>query len=97
MDANKGYMVRFLNGNDKKFVIPVYQRAYSWKKGDCELLLSDLESVYEKGSHTHFFGSIVYVANNLAGYTEYIIIDGQLLFSTLNDASLFTLKGTICA
>lgn len=35
MDANKGYMVRFLNGNDKKFVIPVYQRAYSWKKGDC--------------------------------------------------------------
>lgn len=84
MDANKGYMVRFLNGNDKKFVIPVYQRAYSWKKGDCELLLSDLESVYEKGSQTHFFGSIVYVANNLAGYTEYIIIDGQQRITTVS-------------
>ncbi|MBP3504881.1 MAG: DUF262 domain-containing protein [Lachnospiraceae bacterium] len=77
-------MVRFLNGNDKKFVIPVYQRAYSWKKGDCELLLSDLESVYEKGSQTHFFGSIVYVANNLAGYTEYIIIDGQQRITTVS-------------
>ena len=77
-------MVRFLNGNDKKFVIPVYLRAYSWKKGDCELLLSDLESVYEKGSQTHFFGSIVYVANNLAGYTEYIIIDGQQRITTVS-------------
>lgn len=84
MDANKGYLVRFLNGNDKKFVIPVYQRAYSWKKSDCELLLSDLVSVYEKGSETHFFGSIVYVANNLAGYTEYIIIDGQQRITTVS-------------
>lgn len=48
MDANKGYMVRFLNGNNKKFVIPVYQRAYSWKKGDCELLLSDLGEMAQK-------------------------------------------------
>ena len=84
MEANKGYMVRLLNGDDKKFVIPVYQRAYSWKKSDCELLLSDLLSVYEKGSQTHFFGSIVYVANNLGGYTEYIIIDGQQRITTVS-------------
>lgn len=84
MDANKGYLVRFLNGNDKKFVIPVYQRAYSWKKGDCEQLLSDLKSVYKKGSESHFFGSIVYVANDMAGYTEYIIIDGQQRITTVS-------------
>ena len=32
MNAKEGYIVRLLDGTDKKFIIPVYQRAYSWKK-----------------------------------------------------------------
>ncbi len=48
MEADKGYMCRLLNGDDKN-VIPVYQRAYSWKKSDCELLLSDLYPYMRRG------------------------------------------------
>ena len=47
MIANEGYLVRFLDGGDKKFIIPVYQRNYSWKKSNCELLFKDLIGVYK--------------------------------------------------
>ena len=44
MDAKEISMFRFLDGADKKFIIPVYQRAYSWKHENCEALLKDLTS-----------------------------------------------------
>ena len=65
MDAKEISMFRFLDGTDKKFIIPVYQRAYSWKHENCEALLKDLTSVYENNYVSHFFGSIVYVSNDV--------------------------------
>ena len=76
MKANEGYIIRFLNGADKKFIIPVYQRQYSWKRANCELLIKDLLEVYRENYISHFFGSIVYVENDVGGCNEYIIIDG---------------------
>lgn len=35
MKASENYMYRFLDGADKKFIIPVYQRTYSWKESNC--------------------------------------------------------------
>ena len=84
MNAKESYIYRFLDGADKKFIIPVYQRPYSWKKQDCELLLSDLLAVYEKNYTSHFFGSIVYVANDVGGCNEYIVIDGQQRITTVS-------------
>ena len=84
MIAKEGYIVRFLDGSDKKFVIPVYQRPYSWKKSNCELLIKDLLEVYKRGYKSHFFGSIVYVENDIGGCNEYIIIDGQQRITTVS-------------
>ncbi len=84
MKANESSMHRFLDGTDKKFIIPVYQRAYSWKKQNCELLFKDLMDVYEKDYPTHFFGGIVYISNEVAGFHEYIIIDGQQRMTTIS-------------
>lgn len=84
MIAKEGYIVRFLDGSDKKFVIPVYQRPYSWKKSNCELLIKDLLEVYNCGYKSHFFGSIVYVENDIGGCNEYIIIDGQQRITTVS-------------
>lgn len=67
MIANESHIYKFLDGADKKFVIPVYQRPYSWKKQSCELLFEDLMTVYRKGYASHFFGSIVYVEHDV-GY-----------------------------
>ncbi len=84
MIAKQGYLYRLLDGTDKKFIIPVYQRPYSWKKENCELLIKDLLNVSEKGYQSHFFGSVVYLENDIGGYNEYIIIDGQQRITTVS-------------
>lgn len=84
MIAKEGTIVRLLDGTDKKFIIPVYQRPYSWKKENCKLLFEDLMTAYKKGSSSHFFGSIVYVENDVGGINEYQIIDGQQRLTTVS-------------
>ena len=39
MDARAGNIIRFIDGTDKKVIIPIYQRLYSWKRTNCEQLL----------------------------------------------------------
>ena len=84
MNAKEGLITRLLEGSDKKFIIPVYQRPYSWKKENCALLFQDLMTTYQKGYDKHFFGGIVYVANDIGGVKEHIIIDGQQRITTVS-------------
>lgn len=84
MNAKEGYILRFLDGADKKFIIPVYQRVYSWKTANCELLFNDLMGLYHNKYKSHFFGSIVYVENDIGGCNEYVIIDGQQRITTVS-------------
>lgn len=84
MDAKEGKILRLLEGSDKKFIIPVYQRSYDWKLDNCRLLLKDLITMNEEGYKSHFFGSIVYVSNEIGGVNEYIIIDGQQRLTTVS-------------
>lgn len=84
MDASKNNMLRLISGPDKKFIIPVYQRPYSWKKKNCEQLLKDLKEVYEGKHQSHFFGSVVYVSENNGSCQEFIIIDGQQRITTVS-------------
>lgn len=55
MQALDSNLLRFMEGADKRFVIPVYQRNYDWKKEHCETLLEDLLAVYRNDLSTHFF------------------------------------------
>ena len=41
MDARKGNIFEILNGN-KQFIIPVYQRYYSWGEEQCKRLWDDI-------------------------------------------------------
>ena len=84
MNAKESYIYRLLDGTDKKFIVPVYQRPYSWRRANCELLLSDLMTVYRQKHESHFFGSIVYVTSNIGGRNEYLIIDGQQRITTIS-------------
>ncbi len=72
-------ILEFIKSNDKTFVIPVYQRNYSWDTKNCEKLFSDLQESLRSKKH-HYFGNIVYYAlsdNRAFGYTELALIDGQ--------------------
>ena len=84
MKASEETILRFMDGQDKKFIIPVYQRPYSWKKENCVQLMKDLTDVYKHGYETHFFGSIVYVVHNNGAINEYSIIDGQQRITTVS-------------
>lgn len=47
MDAQKGNIFEILNGN-KQFIIPVYQRFYSWEKEQCKRLWDDIVDMQKK-------------------------------------------------
>jgi len=70
-----------------QFVVPIYQRVYSWDLGECEQLWKDI--VRAGSSDTigaHFTGSIVYVEKdqgNIAQAEPALIIDGQQRTTTV--------------
>ena len=84
MKVKENNILSLIYGKDKKFIVPVYQRPYSWKKKNCEQLLKDLKVVYEHKSESHFFGSLVYVSENNGKCQEFIIIDGQQRIITVS-------------
>lgn len=84
MDARKGNIYEILNGN-KQFLIPVYQRYYSWDVEQCKRLWADIVDMQKKGKVGHFVGSIVNIAEQAmpTGVQKYMIIDGQQRMTTL--------------
>ena len=85
MDARKGNIYEILNGN-KQFLIPVYQRYYSWEIEQCSRLWNDIAYMQKKGKAGHFVGSIVNIAEQAmpTGVQKYMIIDGQQRLTTLS-------------
>ena len=64
-------ILSFINSADKTFVIPVYQRNYSWSAEECGKLFEDLFDFMKTGKR-HYFGNIVFYAketNAWAGYS----------------------------
>jgi uncharacterized protein with ParB-like and HNH nuclease domain len=86
MKAVENKIIRFMEGHDKSFVIPVYQRNYDWNKANCKQLFNDLIDVIQNKRKSHFFGSIVYLYNddNDENGQEFMIIDGQQRITTLS-------------
>lgn len=84
MDATKGNIYAILNGN-KQFLIPVYQRYYSWDLSQCQRLWTDIVDMQKKNKPGHFVGSIVNIAEQAmpTGVQKYMIIDGQQRITTL--------------
>ena len=89
MKAGEKFLLRYLEGHDKCFVIPVYQRNYDWKKEQCQQLFDDIIGILTRNQKTYFIGSIVSIYDEEASSNgEYVIIDGQQRITTL---SLFLL------
>jgi len=69
-----------------QFIIPVFQRDYSWKEEQCDELLQDILRVgSDSGSRRHFLGSLVYTPteDNAAALNQWLLIDGQQRMTTL--------------
>ena len=87
MKASEANFLEFLQG-PRQFIIPIYQRTYSWTIKQCSKLWDDIEEAAAKESiSAHFIGSIVYINRGLYHATsvpELLVIDGQQRLTTLS-------------
>lgn len=84
MKGSETKLIKYMEGADKRFVIPVYQRNYDWKIENCKQLYDDLVKVVRNNRKNHFFGSIVSTYNPDGDNEEYQIIDGQQRLTTVS-------------
>lgn len=87
MKATEAKLLDFLK-KSPQFVIPIYQRTYSWTEKECRQLWDD---IVRCGSSekiaVHFVGSIVYVESGLSQVTHQsplLVIDGQQRLTTVS-------------
>ncbi|GAA7185638.1 GmrSD restriction endonuclease domain-containing protein [Helicobacter pylori] len=87
MKADAMKLLDFIGkSQEKQFVIPIYQRVYSWEKEQCEQLWDD---IIKTGGNDkiegHFIGFIVFVHDGIytTNHNELLIIDGQQRLTTI--------------
>ncbi|AOS64106.1 DUF262 domain-containing protein [Actinoalloteichus hymeniacidonis] len=87
MKANETKLRDLLQG-ERQYLIPLYQRRYSWERKDLQQLWSDLSALLEDDTEAaHFMGSVVLApspTNTAAGVQGWIVVDGQQRLTTLS-------------
>ncbi|GAA7670476.1 DUF262 and DUF1524 domain-containing protein [Helicobacter pylori] len=85
MKADATTLLGFFEENqNNQFVIPIYQRLYSWKKEQCEQLWDDIIKIGGNDKmNGHFIGSILYVRDDNTHSSPLLIIDGQQRLTTI--------------
>lgn len=85
MEAKATTLLRFFEENqNNQFVIPIYQRLYSWEKEQCEQLWDDIiKTGGNDQMNGHFIGSILYVLDGNTPSSPLLIIDGQQRLTTI--------------
>ena len=84
MKGSETKLLMYMDGSQKRFVVPVYQRNYEWKKENCDQLYNDLIDVARNARNSHFFGSLVSSYHPNGRYIEYLVIDGQQRLTTVS-------------
>ena len=86
MKATEANFLGFLK-RSPQFVIPIYQRTYSWMERECGQLLEDmLRTGSNDAIPAHFTGSIVYIEEGLyqvSSQSSLLVIDGQQRLTTV--------------
>jgi uncharacterized protein with ParB-like and HNH nuclease domain len=84
MKADDAILREFLEGT-KQFIVPLFQRTYSWEKRHIEQLWTDILAVCDDEQSNHFFGSFVTmpILSSASTTSRYTIIDGQQRLTTI--------------
>lgn len=86
MKATEAKLLEFLK-KSPQFVIPIYQRSYSWTERECRQLWDDIvRTGRDDVVPAHFVGSIVYVEQGLyqvSSQSPLLVIDGQQRLTTV--------------
>jgi uncharacterized protein with ParB-like and HNH nuclease domain/predicted transport protein len=86
MKATEAKLLQIL-GAVSQFIIPIYQRTYSWTQKECAQLWADiLRTGITDEIGVHFIGSVVHIdegLGNLAVQAPKLVIDGQQRLTTV--------------
>lgn len=86
MKATEAKLLDFLK-KSPQFVIPIYQRTYSWAEKECRQLWDDIvRTGADDRISVHFIGSIVYIDkadSNVTTWEPLLVIDGQQRLTTV--------------
>lgn len=86
MKATEAKFLDFIK-KSPQFVIPIYQRTYSWTERECRQLWDDIiRTGTNDAVSAHFVGSIVYIEKGLYHVTSQsplLVIDGQQRLTTM--------------
>lgn len=80
MQFSRSRVHGFFDSSKKFYVIPVYQRAYSWEEPQWKEFLNDLKE-YIKGASKYYYGNVL--LETIEKDVEYEIIDGQQRLTTI--------------
>lgn len=87
MKASSNNLLSIIKG-PRQFVIPIYQRTYSWDIPQCNQLLNDILRISRDSSvQGHFIGSIVYFQESIhtvSDVPKLLVIDGQQRLTTVS-------------
>ncbi|WP_424945841.1 GmrSD restriction endonuclease domain-containing protein [Candidatus Spongiihabitans sp.] len=87
MKATEANLLHFLK-KSPQFVVPIYQRTYSWTEQECIQMWKDiLRTGGDDNIHSHFVGSIVYINEAPFAVIEQppiLVIDGQQRLATIS-------------
>lgn len=86
MPIRTGVMDFIQDTTRKQFVIPVYQRNYTWSaKKEVKKLLDDFDSLINNANeNNHFIGMIMYIEKRISvRFSQLIVIDGQQRLTTI--------------
>lgn len=87
MKASSANLLTVIKG-PKQFVIPIYQRTYSWQLAQCDQLLKDIIRISKDDNlQGHFLGSIVYFQEDIhtiSDVPKLLVIDGQQRLTTVS-------------
>ncbi|WOF15411.1 DUF262 domain-containing protein [Methanoplanus sp. FWC-SCC4] len=87
MKAKETQLLKFLK-IPNQYIIPLYQRTYSWSEKQCAQLWDDiLRAGKDKSIKGHFIGSVVYIEKGLYNTTDIpqmLVIDGQQRLTTIS-------------
>lgn len=73
--------LKSLFSNDNRYIIPNYQRHYSWTMEQCGQLYDDIMDAYSSGADSYFLGNIVLAEDDNDDRPE--VVDGQQRLITL--------------
>jgi uncharacterized protein with ParB-like and HNH nuclease domain len=86
MKATEANLLDFIR-KSSQFIIPIYQRTYSWTDKECKQLWDDIiRTGLNDEIKAHFVGSIVYIEKGIyhvSSQSQLLVIDGQQRLTTI--------------